>query len=100
MVKILTRNVTSEQTTAMLVHLTSEPVLAREGEEDANPEAEADIHFRPIVTLPEMYTVTSWDDDVDTLFSHHSKLYRFDGNSTQWKERDVGDLKILKTQTN
>ena len=65
-------------------------------EEDTNPEAEADIQFRPIVSLPETYTVASWDDDADILFSHRAKLYRFDVNSKQWKERGVGDMKILK----
>ena len=65
-------------------------------EEDTNPEAEADIQFRPIVSLPETYTVASWDDDADTLFSHRAKLFRFDANSKQWKERGVGDMKILK----
>ena len=65
-------------------------------EEDTNPEAEADIQFRPIVSLPETYTVSSWDDDADTLFSHRAKLFRFDVTSKQWKERGVGDIKILK----
>ena len=65
-------------------------------EEDTNPEAEADIQFRPIVSLPEAYTVSSWDDDADTLFSHRAKLFRFDVTSKQWKERGVGDMKILK----
>ena len=69
---------------------------SRGEEEDANPEAEADIHFRPIATLPDTYTLTSWDDDAETLFSYRAKLYRFDGNSNQWKERGVGDMKILK----
>ena len=64
--------------------------------EDTNPEAEADIQFRPIVSLPEAYTVSSWDDDADTLFSHRAKLFRFDVTSKQWKERGVGDMKILK----
>ena len=65
-------------------------------EGDDNPEREADIDFKPIVTLPESFTAKSWDDDADELFVHRSKLFRFDSGSGQWKERGVGDIKILK----
>ena len=64
------------------------------GEED--PEAEADIDFSPLVTLPETYHVKSWDENAKTLFLQRAKLYRFDGSIKQWKERGIGDMKILQ----
>ena len=64
--------------------------------DDDNPEAEADVTFRPVVTLPESYSTKSWDDDATALFTHRAKLFRYDSSSMQWKERGVGDVKILK----
>ena len=64
-------------------------------EEQDNPEKESDIHFQPVVKLPEAVKVKSWDDDADALFSQRCKFYRFDSES-KWKERGQGDLKILK----
>ena len=67
--------------------------------EDADPEAEADVSFKPIVTLSEAAPIRSWDDDADALFIHRGRLYRF--CDSQWKERGVGDIKIMKhRQTN
>ena len=63
-----------------------------------NPEAEADIDFEPIVSLPETYNVKSWDEDAETLFCCRAKLYRFDESVKQWKERGVGDMKIVQHQ--
>ena len=64
-----------------------------------NPEEEADVDFKPIVTLPDTYDQKSWDDNADTLFAHRCKLFRYDAGSKQWKERGVGDMKIMKHRT-
>lgn len=63
---------------------------------DDNPEAEADIDFPPLVSLPETYCAKSWDVDAKILFLQRAKLYRFDGTVKQWKERGVGDMKIVQ----
>ena len=63
---------------------------------DYDPEAEADIEFSPLVSLPETYLVKSWDEDAKILFLQRAKLYRFDGSVKQWKERGIGDMKILQ----
>ena len=59
-------------------------------------EAEAEIDFAPLVSLPETYRMKSWDEDAKVLFIQRAKLYRFDGNVKQWKERGIGDMKILQ----
>ncbi|XP_062258381.1 E3 SUMO-protein ligase RanBP2 isoform X2 [Platichthys flesus] len=64
-----------------------------EGTDDEEEEA-GDIHFEPIVSLPEVET-KSGEEDEEILFKERAKLYRWDRDLSQWKERGVGDLKIL-----
>ncbi|KAK6315213.1 hypothetical protein J4Q44_G00147420 [Coregonus suidteri] len=60
-------------------------------EEDAN---NVDIDFEPIVSLPEVET-KSGEEDEEILFKERTKLYRWERDLSQWKERGVGDIKIL-----
>ncbi|XP_039187765.1 E3 SUMO-protein ligase RanBP2 isoform X2 [Crotalus tigris] len=53
-----------------------------------------DIHFEPIVSLPEV-EVKSGEEDEDIIFKERAKLYRWDREVNQWKERGVGEIKIL-----
>ncbi|XP_042282968.1 ranBP2-like and GRIP domain-containing protein 3 [Thunnus maccoyii] len=68
------------------------------GDEEGSDEEEApnnvDIHFEPIVSLPEVET-KSGEEDEEILFKERAKLYRWDRDLGQWKERGIGDLKIL-----
>ena len=61
---------------------------------DESVEAEPDVHFTPVVRLPDAVALVSGEEDEDVVFQSRVKLYRFDAG--QWKERGVGDLKILK----
>ena len=65
-----------------------------EPESEDNPEKEADIHFEPIVRLPEQFEVKKGEEDDKVLFAQRAKLYRFDNK--EWKERGVGELKMLQ----
>ena len=65
-----------------------------------DPEAEADVHFKALVSLPEI-DVKTGEEHEEVLFTHRAKLFRFDENTNQWKERGIGDIKLLKNvQTN
>ncbi|GLD59049.1 ranBP2-like and GRIP domain-containing protein 3 [Lates japonicus] len=68
------------------------------GDEEGSDEEEApnnvDIHFEPIVSLPEVET-KSGEEDEEILFKERAKLYRWDRDLGQWKERGIGDIKIL-----
>uniref|UniRef100_A0A3Q3MV23 E3 SUMO-protein ligase RanBP2 n=1 Tax=Mastacembelus armatus TaxID=205130 RepID=A0A3Q3MV23_9TELE len=68
------------------------------GEEEGSDEEEAsnnvDIHFEPIVSLPEVET-KSGEEDEEILFKERTRLYRWDRDASQWKERGIGDIKIL-----
>ncbi|XP_070538551.1 E3 SUMO-protein ligase RanBP2-like [Ptychodera flava] len=56
------------------------------------------IHFEPIAHLPENVELVTGEEDEDTLYCHRAKLYRYDTEQKQWKERGIGDLKILQHQ--
>ncbi|XP_038059442.1 ran-specific GTPase-activating protein-like [Patiria miniata] len=56
-----------------------------------------EIHFEPIVRLESVETKTL-EEDEEEIFKMRSKLFRYDTSSDppEWKERGVGDVKILK----
>lgn len=62
--------------------------------DDSDVVTNEDIHFEPIVCLPEIET-KSGEEEEEILFKERVKLYRWDRDVSQWKERGVGDLKLL-----
>ncbi|XP_066366871.1 ran-binding protein 1 homolog b-like [Miscanthus floridulus] len=83
-----------------------EPVVDRpeaaEVEEDASAAAAAageeedtGAQVAPIVRLEEV-AVTTGEEDEDVLLDMKAKLYRFDKDGNQWKERGTGTVKLLK----
>lgn len=60
-------------------------------EEDAG----YDPHYEPIIELPEEIVVKTGEEEEKKLFGERSKIYRFDPATKEWKERGVGELKIL-----
>lgn len=60
---------------------------------DAQEECKAD--FAPIVQLNEVEVVTG-EESENVLFEVKAKLYRFDTEKSEWKERGLGVMKILE----
>lgn len=58
-----------------------------------------ELHFEPIIPLPEEIEVVTGEEGLDVLFSERAKLYRFDADSGQWKERGIGEMKLLRHPT-
>ncbi|XP_055070763.2 uncharacterized protein [Misgurnus anguillicaudatus] len=52
--------------------------------------------FKPAVPLPDLVVVSTGEEDERVLFRHRAKLYCFHKELRVWKERGVGDLKILQ----
>ena len=77
-------------------HLMKQPEELQEDASEVNPEEEADIHFKPVVSLPEKYEVKRGEEEEDVVFTSRAKLFRFDGK--EWKERGVGELKMLRNR--
>ncbi|KAL9267934.1 Ran-binding protein 1 homolog b-like protein [Drosera capensis] len=67
-------------------------------EEDTNAPAEDEdtgAKIAPIVKLEEV-AVTTGEEDEDPILDLKAKLYRFDKDGNQWKERGAGSVKFLK----
>lgn len=68
------------------------------GDETVNDECTAE--FKPVLAeLPPVVEVTTGIENDEEVFSHRGKLYRYarECNPAEWKERGLGDIKILKT---
>ncbi|XP_071799079.1 uncharacterized protein [Asterias amurensis] len=49
----------------------------------------------PFIELPECMEVRTGEEGEEVRFSHRAKLFRYNKESTQWKERGIGDIKVL-----
>jgi len=58
-------------------------------------EEENTSEFKPLVHLDEVKVVTH-EEDEEVSFKMRAKLFRFDKESKQWKERGTGDVRFLK----
>ncbi|KAL1343477.1 hypothetical protein HN51_029859 [Arachis hypogaea] len=69
----------------------------REEDEAPAPADDEDTgaQVAPIVKLEEV-AVTTGEEDEDVILDLKSKLYRFDKDGNQWKERGAGTVKFLK----
>ena len=65
-------------------------------EGDDAPES-PDIHFEPVVHL-EKVDVKTMEEDEEVLYKVRAKLFRFDTDAKEWKERGTGDCKFLKNK--
>ncbi|CAZ83733.1 unnamed protein product [Tuber melanosporum] len=74
-----------------------EPKEKKDGDEEA-PES-PDVHFEPVVSL-EKVEVKSNEESEEEVFKMRAKLFKFDKDSREWKERGTGDVKLLKHREN
>ncbi|KAI3884909.1 hypothetical protein MKW92_015900 [Papaver armeniacum] len=58
-------------------------------------EEDTGAQIAPIIKLEEV-AVTTGEEEEDVLLDLKAKLYRFDKDGNQWKERGVGTVKLLK----
>ncbi len=65
------------------------------GEDDSY---EPNVSFKPIVQLSAVEVKTG-EEDENVLFCERGKLYRFDPDTNQMKERGIGEMKILQHKT-
>lgn len=52
--------------------------------------------FKPLVTLPDLVEVKTGEEHLDVLFENRCKLFRYDAETKEWKERGVGNIKVLR----
>lgn len=71
-----------------------------EEEEDKAEEEEADVHFEPVVRLTEKVDTKTNEEAEEQSFKMRAKLFKFDRDSREWKERGTGDVRLLKHKEN
>uniref|UniRef100_A0A4W6FFZ3 RAN binding protein 2 n=1 Tax=Lates calcarifer TaxID=8187 RepID=A0A4W6FFZ3_LATCA len=71
--------------------------VGTDDEQDVTQDDERDgQYFEPVVPLPDLVEISTGEENEQVVFSHRAKLYRYDKELGQWKERGIGDLKILQ----
>ena len=65
-------------------------------DEDAVEEFEPNVDFKPVVPLPSIVDVKTGEEEEEALFDERGKLFRHCDDSKAWKERGIGNIKILK----
>lgn len=63
--------------------------------EDEVEQYEPNVHFEPVIALPDLIEVKTGEEEEDSKFSHRAKLLRYDATTKEWKERGIGEMKVL-----
>jgi E3 SUMO-protein ligase RanBP2 len=59
---------------------------------------EPNVHFEPVIALPDLVEVKTGEEEEDVKFTHRAKLLRYDSTTKEWKERGIGEMKVLVTK--
>jgi len=79
----------------------AEKAAAEGGDDDEKaPEEEADVQFEPVVHLTEKVETKTNEELEEQTFKMRAKLFKFDRDSREWKERGTGDVRLLKHKEN
>lgn len=73
----------------------ADPEHREEEEAPTGEDEDTGAQVAPIVKLEEV-AVTTGEEEEDPILDLKSKLYRFDKEGNQWKERGAGTVKYLK----
>jgi Ran-binding protein 1 len=68
-------------------------------DEDDAPES-PDVHFEPVIHLTEKIDIKTNEESEECTFKMRAKLFKFDRESREWKERGTGDVRLLKHKEN
>lgn len=63
-------------------------------------EYEPTAHFEPVIALPDLIEVKTGEEDELVVFEHRAKLLRFVKESKEWKDRGLGNMKVLVSKSN
>lgn len=65
-------------------------------EEGGTNDENYDPHYDPIISLPDEINVSTGEEEEEKCFGERAKLFRYDANTKEWKER--GEFKVQITQ--
>ncbi|KAK1827948.1 RanBP1 domain-containing protein [Podospora conica] len=69
---------------------------AEKGEDEEQAPESEDVHFEPVIHLTEKVDVKTNEESEEQLFKMRAKLFKFVRESSEWKERGTGDVRLLK----
>jgi len=72
----------------------------KENDDDKAEEEEAEVEFEPVVRLTEKVDTKTNEESEEQVFKMRAKLFKFDRDSREWKERGTGDVRLLKHKEN
>jgi len=58
-------------------------------------EEESDVQFEPVHKLTEEVATKTHEEDEDVVFKMRAKLFRFEAQESEWKERGTGAFRLL-----
>ncbi|CAD0081983.1 unnamed protein product, partial [Aureobasidium vineae] len=90
----------SKATAAKTADESSTRVLIRMQQEDEVDDKEPDVHFEPVVHLTEKVDTKTHEESEEQTFKMRAKLFKFDRDSREWKERGTGEVRLLKHKEN
>ena len=67
--------------------------------QEETPES-PEVHFEPVVHLTEKVETKTNEELEEQTFKMRAKLFRFDRDTKEWKERGTGDVRLLKHKEN
>ena len=59
-----------------------------------------EVHFEPVIRLTEKVDTKTNEELEEQTFKMRAKLFRFDRDTKEWKERGTGDVRLLRHQEN
>jgi Ran-binding protein 1 len=65
------------------------------GEEEQVEESE-DVHFEPVIKLTEKVETKTNEESEEAIFKMRAKLFKFVKETSEWKERGTGDVRLLR----
>ncbi|KAK9885829.1 hypothetical protein WA026_013700 [Henosepilachna vigintioctopunctata] len=69
-------------------------------DDDENADDNYDPHYEPIIEMPDAIEVSTGEEEETPFFNERAKLFRYDTELKEWKERGVGQMKILHHPSN
>ncbi|KAJ5713282.1 uncharacterized protein N7483_010463 [Penicillium malachiteum] len=64
------------------------------------PPESPEVHFEPVIRLTEKVETKTNEELEEQVFKMRAKLFKFDRDSKEWKERGTGDVRLLKHKEN
>ncbi|OKL61058.1 hypothetical protein UA08_03487 [Talaromyces atroroseus] len=73
---------------------------AQKAEDEEEAPESPEVEFEPVIHLTEKVETKTNEELEEQVFKMRAKLFKFDRESREWKERGTGDVRLLKHKEN